>query len=172
MDYISKNNRHGLKRRNGGFSLMEIMIAMAILAIVSGVLIGNFFTSLVKGRDSGRKQALKQISNALELYYNDHKSYPTGTALPWGSSFTDGSTIYMQTLPADPKASSNFSYTYNYVANPPAGGGSGYRLYACLENTNDPSYVLYPTPGLTCGSGCANSNNYCSYGISSANTSP
>lgn len=140
-----------------GFTLLEIIIAMAVIAIVSSALWGNFFSSLSKGRDSRRKQDLQSVAKALELYYADSKAYPT--ALPsWGASFANQSNtavIYMQKLPADPAYP---AATYCYTST-----GSLYKLYANLENTSDP--VVFVTPVLC-------STVYYNYGISSQNTTP
>lgn len=140
-----------------GFSLIELVIAMAIIAIIAGALWGNFFTSLAKGRDSRRKQDLDSIAKGLELYYTDNKVYPT--ALPaWGSTFAHQSNsfvVYMQKVPADP-ASPNANYCY-------VSDGSYYKIYANLENRDDPK-ILSPT--ATCDSTGYN------YGIASSNTTP
>lgn len=147
---------------NKGFTLLELIVAMAIIAIVSGALWGNFFTSLSKGRDSRRKQDLDSIGKALELYYADNKAYPT--SFPGGGTpFVhpdNSSVIYMQKIPADP-AYPNATYCY---PTPDSGIADGiyYKLYANLENRNDPKII----PTVSCSSVDYN------YGISSANTSP
>lgn len=171
MAIFYKNTRIRIKR-NTGFTLIEVLIVIAILGIVAGSILGNFFTSLGKGRDSRRKQDLELVGKSLELYYNDHKAYPTGDPLSWGNQFTDGTTVYMQQLPTDPKSPS-YSYNYVYDPNPPAGGGSGYKLYACLENKNDSSknYKATGYAGSTCAN-CVMPGNLCSYGIASFNTTP
>ena len=144
--------------RRDGFTLLELIIAMSIIAILSTALWGNFFSSLSKGRDAKRKQDLDSITKALELYYNDNKAYPTALP-PWGEPFyniNNTSVIYMQKLPADP-ASPNSVYCY-----PTTADGSNYKLYANLENRNDPKII----PTVSCGSVDYN------YGISSQNTTP
>lgn len=140
-----------------GFTLLEIIIAMAIVAIVSGALWGNFFSSLSKGRDSRRKQDVQAVAKALELYYADGRAYPT--ALPsWGAPFANQSNtavIYMQKLPNDP-AYPNATYCYTST-------GAFYKLYANLENKGDPA--VFVTPVLC-------STVYYNYGVSSQNTTP
>lgn len=167
MENVSKSDRIRLKY-NLGFTLMEIIIAMAIFAIVTGALLGNFFTSLTKGRDSRRKQDLDLVSKSLELYYNDHKAYPLKVSFPaWGTLFWDGTTTYMQKLPEDPKKASGYSYYYDSDAT-----GSLYKLYGCIENTKDssPNFKSDGYTGTNCGP-CI-SGNLCTYGISSLNTTP
>lgn len=140
-----------------GFTLIELMIAVAILAIISSGLMSNLINSQKKARDSQRKSDLKQIQNALEAYYNDYGQYPADGSLTWGSSFTDGKTTYMQTLPQDP--SEGISYYYDQTLS-----GQGYKLYSCLENDRDPDYNNYVNNCLGCGSA-----KTCHYGSASGN---
>lgn len=163
--------------RKSGFTLIEITIAMAIFAIVTGSLLGNFFTSISKGRDSRRKQDLELIGKSLDLYYNDHRAYPITVFPTPPASFNDGTTTYMQTIPVDPK--SNLRYTYIHDASPPGSAGDGYKLYACLENSNDPKYHKGGYAGTNCGSACKCVDNsggscgtLCTYGIASFNDTP
>lgn len=147
-----------MKTLNKGFTLLEMLIVMSIIAILTSVLWANFFSSLAKGRDSRRKQDLEAISRALELYYNDNKAYPTalpGPATPFAHP-TDSSVIYMSNIPADP------SYPGSTYCYPTPEAISQFKLYAKLENTNDPKVI----PAVSC-----NGVNY-NYGISSPNTTP
>lgn len=148
-----------------GFTLMELLIAIAILGILATVGMGSYFSSLKKGRDARRKAALEQVQRALEMYYNDHGRYPDPDSLPWGEQFTDGTTIYMQKLPEDPKS----DYTYQYVTDTAMEtAGSYFKLYACLENDQDPQ-IITPNETVNCGGICGAD---CNYGISSPNTEP
>ena len=151
-----KNNIQPLS----GFTLIELIIGMAIIAIISGALWGNFFSSLSKGRDSRRKQDLESVAKALEIYYNDKKAYPT--ALPaFGETFVNSdnsAVIYMPKLPQDPAYPAS-SYCYPTIAD-----GSSYKIYAKLENRSDPA--ILPTLAV-----CGSYSDY-NYGISSQNITP
>lgn len=145
-----------------GFTLVELVVSMAIIAILASALWGNFFSSLNKGRDSRRKQDLEGIVKAVELYYNDNKNYPQPTQIVWGSAFTHSSNtsvIYMQKVPNDPSSPTN---SYCYAAD---AAGSYYKLYAKLENKDDPKVI----PTIACPPA---GSTYYNYGISSSNTTP
>ncbi len=148
----------GYSRQRVGFTLIEIILVMAIMAILAGALWGNFFSSIIKGRDSRRKQDLESVTKALELYYYDMKAYPT--ALPGiGTPFihpSDQNVIYMQRLPLDPSYPGN---DYCYTSD-----GSYYKYYAKLENLSDQK--IFTTPAI-----CQGNDGY-NYGISSPNTTP
>ena len=151
---------------------MELLIAIAILGILAVVGMGNYFTSLKKGRDARRKSDLEQVQKALEMYYNDHGQYPIDSEfdlnLSWGEEFTIGPTTYMTKLPEDPKTSSNYKYYYATDAD-----GTYFQLYACLENTNDPNRETGGYSGTDCDTGCTvETAPLCNYGISSPNTEP
>lgn len=132
------------KMQKKAFTLVELLIVMAIIGVLASIGIGSFMTAQMRGRDAQRKSDLKQISHALELYYSDHKKYPD--PLPtWGSEFKDvNGTVYFKELPSDPVA--NQSYTYTLVN----GSNQKYRLSANLENTQDKLYpILYVTSANT-----------------------
>ncbi len=150
----------GYFRRQAGFTLIELIVVMAILAILAGALWGNFFSSITKGRDSRRKQDLESVTKALELYFNDNKAYPT--ALPAAATPflhpSDQNVVYMQRLPQDP---SYPGADYCYMSD-----GTYYKYYAKLENLSDPK--IFTTP-VACPLGGVPGYNY---GISSPNTTP
>lgn len=112
-----------------GFTLVELLVVVAVIGILSTLLTANFIGVRQRGRDSQRKSNVRQIQSALELYRADQSGYPT--SLPaCGSSFTstDGRNTYMQKIPCDP---SGGSYTYS------SPDSTRYTVIACLENSND-----------------------------------
>lgn len=157
-----------------GFTLIELMVVMAILAILLGIGAGAFTTSMKKGRDTTRKANIRAITNALELYYNDKRKYPgddgsggmkgCGTdAVPAlcavNGAFQDqNGTLYMQQLPTDPVSSQIYYYR--------SPSTSQFQIYARLENAQDPSIITPSGTVPSCGSGA------CNWGLSSANITP
>ena len=158
------------------FTLLEIMIVIAILGVLASLIIGNFITSLKKGRDARRKADLEQIQKALEMFYEDNQAYPTkapGSGFVFGGEF-DGpnSKVYMKLVPNDPLSGKNYEYDYDAT-------NHGYQLYACLEDNQQIlpfNSVLSPSGGLSCTTKCfahdGTTSITCYYGISSPNISP
>lgn len=162
-----KNKSPHLVRKQG-FTMVELLVVIVILGILSVLGMGAFQSSQMKSRDSRRKSDLKQISGALEMYYNDHLAYPASTtnliqndvpaAINWGTLFNDSNgTVYMVILPQDPQQN-----TYYYAST-----GTAYQLYALLENEQDRDIGVYA--GTVCLSSPATA---CNYGISSSNITP
>lgn len=155
-----------------GFTLIELLVVIIILGALASLIIGNFFTSLKKGRDAKRKADLEQIKTALEMYYEDKRAYPTQSlnqqGFVFGGEFADGSKSYMKKVPNDPLPGKNYRYETD-------SGGNYYKMYACLENNQQIlPYTSSPT-NFSCETICKDNNNNsvsCIWGISSSNTSP
>ncbi len=119
-----------------GFTLIEILVSVAIIGVLSALLMVNFIAIRQRGRDSQRKANLAQIQSALEIYRSDNGKYPssplvncpTGSLTYFGNAPTC-SVTYLRKVPTDPLGG---SYTYIQDTN-----GISYTLIACLENTND-----------------------------------
>jgi len=148
-----------------GFSLIELMIVIAILAILAGMITGNFINSLKKGRDTERKGDLHQIQSALEFYYHDYQAYPTPDSahgLPFGSALEKGTTTYMKKLPQDP--ASEYSYYYHSDAD-----GSFYALYSIIENNQDAGDRVSQNGYENTDCSEDGTNTLCKYGVASPN---
>lgn len=137
-----------------GFTLMELILTMAIIAILSVIGIGSYTQATVKSRDTQRKGDLNQISKAVEMFNNDKGQYPKaldgvmlcpgldGTENACGGSiFTYSGThkiTYMDKAPNDP---TNETSTRRYVYIPDENLRS-FALYAALENNQDRDVVI------------------------------
>jgi type IV pilus assembly protein PilA len=78
-----------LRDRRGGFTLIELMIVVAIIGILAAIAIPNFLRFQLRAKSSEGKTNLAAIRTAQEGYYAEFNTYvPAGTtpaALP-GSS--------------------------------------------------------------------------------------
>lgn len=165
------------KRGQSGFTLVEILVVMVIIGILVTVGVSSFGGAQKKGRDARRKEDIRQIANALEMYYHDNDTYPESTddgrilgcgtdespltPCNWGSIFEHNGAVLMVSLPQDPIDRRSYFYE--------SADGSFYRIYTSLENEKDPELevqdqTVLTYPDTTCGKKMG-----CNFGISSAN---
>ena len=64
--------------RQRGFTLVELLVTMSILATLIAVLLPNFLGAREKARDARKVEDLLAVKNALRMYYNDNQIYPAG----------------------------------------------------------------------------------------------
>lgn len=140
---MKKDSRHAL-RIFKGFTLIEILVVIAIIGTLSALLLPNFMDARARARDAQRKSDLNQIQKALEMYKNDqvNQSYPDKDKLPAaGLAFSSASGVYMKAVPKDPLSTDSTPIAYLYT---PVGVGPvyvDYILCACLENIADTELV-------------------------------
>jgi prepilin-type N-terminal cleavage/methylation domain-containing protein len=177
-----------LPKINKGFTLVELLVVMAILGILATITLANFSSSQKKGRDAQRKSDLRQIANAFEAYMNDHGAYPAvsangeivmcGCSTPiktcvWGSTdpayreFCDTSnTVYMKDVPSDVKAGTSWN-NYCYWTD-----SKSFKLYADFENANDPDCLVKVNNICQKDGAHACGGVSYMYGIASSNSTP
>jgi prepilin-type N-terminal cleavage/methylation domain-containing protein len=135
-----------------GFTLIELLVAISILSVVAAIGLTTFTQAQKVARDSKRKQDLRSIAVALEVYYQKYKHYPCATwwinstgggywitntsNIPSDSAYCGNSSsansdpfnsTFISTMPVDPVNSGGYSYVYwsrgdGYPAGPPGCG--------------------------------------------------
>lgn len=69
-----------MTRKRKGFTLIELMIVIAIIAVLAAVLVPNFMRAREASRLTACKSNLKNLSTAIETYSNDFNGlYPGST---------------------------------------------------------------------------------------------
>jgi general secretion pathway protein G len=148
-------------KRKLGFTLIEILIAVTIIAILTAIGIVSYSSVNRRARDAKRKSDMEQVRSALEIYRNDFGVYP-GSAEGFVALTTLGQDIlvplYLPAIPMDPKSTtaSPIPYWYSPVGYVGATNFYAYCLCAEVENTQEAINgcpVITP-PGTT---------NYCVY---------
>lgn len=145
------------------FTLIELMVVVAIIALLTGIVMTNLSSSKGKARDSKRVSDIGQLQLTLELYFDRCKQYPSlisgdistiNNGCPNGSGITLGS--YISKIPTDPNGA-----VYDYAVNgtPP----TDYVLRAKLEYPSVASSdsLGASAPSYASSFACDNVLSYC-----------
>ena len=123
-------------RSERGFTLIEMLIVIAVIAILAGIVITGVSGIQASARDTKRIGELRGVQTNLEGYFAKCGHYPNGQTCgtvgsgaaeitPWSTLQTTlGGRIAQDPLPSK-------TYEYGYTS-----GGLGYILKATLENDN------------------------------------
>ena len=109
---------------NGGFSLMELMIAVAIVGIVSTVAYPSYQSYMVDSKRSVAQADLMTFAAQMERHKLANFSY-AGAANEGGN--TGEPAIFAHHSPASESADNK---AYNLTIDSLSGGGSAYRIKA------------------------------------------
>jgi type IV pilus assembly protein PilA len=118
------------KNNQQGFTIIELLVVIVIIGILVALALPNLFAAQARGRDTDRKNELKNAQQQLENYFNDNGEYPAD----WATVVTDADSR---------QGPRNDAYTYTVAAD-----NQSYTLSADLENDSDPkadasgNYVL------------------------------
>ncbi|MFA5251568.1 MAG: type II secretion system protein [Phycisphaerae bacterium] len=105
------------------FTLVEILIVVAILGILAAIIIPTFQDHVAKAKESAAKDNLRVLRNAVELYASQHKGVAPGhpnddsSRQPESKTFSIqmvGAGKYLSKLPSNPF---NGKYAIYFVGN-------------------------------------------------------
>ncbi len=170
-------------RFNRGFTLIEVMVVVAIIGILASVLFASFEEGRQQSRDKFRQSELKELQLAIELYKAQNGSYPAtgcgqialhwsgpGPHPSWGMDCQDYITglvpDYIGSLPRDPKSEDVNGVGFIYSTN---SDQSGYKLlsHQAAESLFVTSYTdefaRCPSACGVCGAIGLQSNVYAVY---------
>jgi type IV pilus assembly protein PilE len=115
--------------QQNGFTLIELMVTVAIIGILAGIAYPGYQDSVMKSRRADAKGALLGLANAMERHFTQKNTY-------LGAGTTDGNTgsptIFSATSPVD-GGTPSYNLTINAVT------ASSYTLNAAPTGaqTND-----------------------------------
>ena len=122
-----------------GFTLIELMVAMAVMAIGFTILTAYFSGIQQKSRDARRMSDVNEIVKALNIYYAGFSRFPVVAS----EVIIDSSDSFSSALEGDgaiketPKDPQHPHLTYRYVS---TANGASYTLKFCLETNKIQGY--------------------------------
>ena len=149
-----------MMRRSSGFSLIELMITLAILALLASVAVPFAQLAQQRHKEGELREGLRQIRTALDAYRQavkegrvdaaaDSSGYPPDLDVLWkgvaDKSRPDAVKIYfLRRLPRDP---------FFPDASAPAAETWGLRSYASPPDTPEPGRDVFDVYSLSTGTG-------------------
>lgn len=141
------------KSKQSGFTLIEILVVVAIIGMISGVVMVSLTTARAKARDVKRKSDLVQLQKALALYENTNNGFPStgggwyGLSDNGGNRTTTGANQYIpglsptfvSQLPTDPRGNTTGWSGYLYRSD-----GVSFKLLA--HNIGPESFPIAGEP--------------------------
>ncbi len=108
--------------KKAGFTLVEIMIVVAIIGLLAAIAIPNFVRARTTAQTNACINNLRQIDGAKQQWALENKA--NSTAAPVGTDIQPymgrGSAGGLPSCPADSTSQFASSYTINNVSTPPA----------------------------------------------------
>jgi type II secretion system protein G len=154
--------------KRNGFTLVEILIVIAIMGILALVTVTQFTAAKTKARDVARKSDLNTVAKALNTFYADYGKFPKPTGgendatvidindlMEKNAEFKDKDNYtYVKIMPRENKGGkAPFCYKWS-------NDQKSFALFSILENTNDGDFGEYPVDCTSDGSGIGVTYNY------------
>lgn len=112
--------------KSKGFTLIELLVVISIIALLSSVVMSSLNTARAKARDARKIQDFRQITLALQQYYDSYGTMPPNPGVlpdnPLGDEVCDGEVGYSMVM--QPLINARFLSSL-----PRSPGGAGYCYY-------------------------------------------
>ncbi|MGB9743601.1 MAG: type II secretion system protein [Minisyncoccales bacterium] len=119
--------KQDLIKKQRGFTLIELLVVIAIIGILAAIVLVSLSSARAKARDAVRQSDIRQISLAMEMYYDDNGQYP---AISTKTTVPPNLDPYLNQVPTGPSGADNYQWLSNSGCQPEY---SKYCVYATLE---------------------------------------
>lgn len=95
------------RTKKNAFTLIELLIVVAIIAILAAIAVPNFLDAQIRAKVSRVKNDLRTIATGMEAYIVDHNQYPGDSLGEWYEIMRNMVKLttpvaYLTSLPTDP----------------------------------------------------------------------
>lgn len=136
--------------RGPAFTLIELLIVVAIIAILAAIAVPNFLEAQTRSKVSRVKADMRSLGTAIQTYYVDHNSYPPNNALnpadPLGLLFNTRAMLVPLSTPISYISNSHLPDPFGTKSGP---DGLPILTYVRLHPEEGLISVLYPMAGVT-----------------------
>ena len=107
-------DRYPAVRSSRGFTLVELLVVMAIIAVLLSIVAPRYFSSVDRTKETVLRQDLNVMRDSIDKFNSDTGKYPADLAELVEKR-------YLRTIPIDPLTESSETW----VVDPPPGGEPG-----------------------------------------------
>ena len=117
MNTLMRSTPRPLRRRQRGFTLIELMVVLAIIGVLAAMIVPNVLGRADDARVTAARTDVGNLVQALKLYKLDNQRYPTAeqglqalVARPGTEPVPPNWKPYLDKLPKDP-----WGHAYQYL---------------------------------------------------------
>lgn len=102
----------GFRSREAGFTLIEIVVTLAILGIIAAIAIPNYTQYVTRSNRAAAKQILLEVAGELERRYTSNGCYNRGS--PIGCRDSSGATLSISRTQAPADGAARYTIAVNF----------------------------------------------------------